>query len=94
MKMMEAIARRRKVTAQYNGNQMVLAPHLMFERRGDLFVSALNLSKNWRSADDWRLGHFKLDGLADAELKEESFDPLPTYEATPPHEEDTLVLAI
>jgi len=94
LKMMEAIARRRKVTAHYNGNQMILAPHLMFERRGALFVSALNLSKNWRSADDWRLGHFKLDGLAGAELNDETFDPLPTYEAAPPHEEDTLVLAI
>lgn len=94
LKMMEAIARRRTVTAQYNGNQMVLAPHLMFERRGDLFVSALNLSKNWRSADDWRLGHFKLDGLGATELQDEEFDPLPSYEATPPHEEDTLVLAI
>ncbi|ALH80678.1 MULTISPECIES: hypothetical protein [Sphingopyxis] len=94
LKMMEAIARRRKVTAQYNGNQMLLAPHLMFERRGDLFVSALNLSKNWRSADDWRLGYFKLDGLAATEVQEEGFDPLPTYEAVPPHEEDTLVLAI
>src|SRR3546814_4556485 len=49
LKLMEAIARRRMVTAQYNGNRMTLAPHLMFERRGDLFVSALNLGKNWRS---------------------------------------------
>ena len=51
MKIMEAIARRRRVTALNNGNQMTLAPHQMFERRGDLFVSALNLSKNWRSPD-------------------------------------------
>src|SRR3546814_7744136 len=35
LKLMEAIARRRMVTAQYNGNRMTLAPHLMFERRGD-----------------------------------------------------------
>lgn len=94
LKLMEAIARRRKVTAQYNGNQMILAPHLMFERRGDLFISALNLSKNWRSADDWRLGHFKLDGLAATELQEETFDPLPSFEAAAPHEDDTLLLAV
>src|SRR3546814_7661725 len=46
LKLMEAIARRRMISASYNGNRMTLAPHLMFERRGDLFVSALNLGKN------------------------------------------------
>jgi hypothetical protein len=94
MKMMEAIARRRRVTALYNGNQMTLAPHQMFERRGDLFVSALNLSKNWRSPDDWKLGHFKLDGLAVTELQDEEFEPLPSFEAAAPHEDDTLLLAV
>src|SRR3546814_1837422 len=94
LKLMEAIARRRMVTAQYNGNRMTLAPHLMFERRGDLFVSALNLGKNWRSEDERRLGYFKLDGLAAAELLEDGFDPLPCYDAAPPHIDDTLILAI
>ena len=94
LKLMEAIARRRTVTAQYNGNVMELAPHQMFERRGDLFISALNLNKNWRSLDERRLGHFKLDGLGATELKEDTFDPLPSFEPAAPHEEDTLLLAI
>src|SRR3546814_8273390 len=90
LKLMEAIARRRMVTAQYNGNRMTLAPHLMFERRGDLFVSALNLGKNWRSEDERRLGYFKLDGLAAAELLEDGFDPLPCYDAATPHIDDKI----
>ncbi len=94
LKLMEAIARRRMVTAQYNGNVMQLAPHQMFERRGDLFVSALNLSKNWRSPDDWKLGHYKLDGLAVTELQEAEFEPLPSFEAAAPHADDTLLLAV
>ena len=94
MKMMEAIARRRTVTARYNGNAMTLAPHQMFERHGDLFVSALNLSKSWRSAEDMRLGQFKLDGLGATELNEETFEPLPSFEAAAPSEKDTLLLAV
>ena len=94
LKMMEAIARRRMVAANYNGNRMMLAPHLMFERRGDLFISALNLNKSWRSDEEPRLGHFKLGGLAAIELSEESFDPLPGFEATPPRAEDTPLLAV
>ena len=94
LKLMEAIARKRKVTAHYNGQVLTLAPHLLFERRGDLFISALNLNKSWRSDKDPRLGHFKLDGLASIELSDEEFDPLPGFEPAPPREEDTPLLAV
>ncbi|MDK2759790.1 MAG: WYL domain-containing protein [Sphingopyxis sp.] len=94
LKLMEAIARKRKVTAQYNGQILTLAPHLLFERHGDLFVSALNLNKSWRSDENPRLGHFKLDGLASVTLIEEEFDPLPDFEPSPPREEDTPLLAV
>ena len=90
----EAIARKRAVTAQYNGVQMRLAPHILFERRGDLFISALNLTKNWRSDDKKHLGHFKLDGLGETTLTEDGFDPLPSFEPAAPQPDDTLVLAI
>jgi len=94
LQLMEGIARQKAVLAHYNGNQMKLAPHLLFERHGDLFVSALNMSKNWRSDDERRLGHFKLDGLAGTELTEEGFDPLPSFEPAAPKPDDTLLLAI
>ena len=68
MVLFEAIACKRAVTAQYNGVQMRLAPHVLFERRGDLFLSALNMTKNWRSDDEKHLGHFKLDGLGETIL--------------------------
>ena len=90
----EAIARKRAVTAEYNGVQMRLAPHVLFERRGDLFLSALNMTKNWRSEGDKRLGHFKLDGLGETALTEDSFDPLPSFEPTAPQPDDKLVMAI
>lgn len=90
----EAIARKRAVTAEYNGVRMRLAPHVLFERRGDLFLSALNMTKNWRSDEDKRLGHFKLDGLGDTMLTDEGFDPLPSFEPATPQPDDTLVLAV
>jgi len=63
LKLIEAIARRQAIEVSYNGKRIKLAPHLLFERRGDLFVSALNLSKNWRTDEERRLGQFKLTGL-------------------------------
>lgn len=94
MVLFEAIARKRAVTAQYNGVQMRLAPHILFERRGDLFLSALNMTKNWRSDDEKHLGHFKLDGLGETILTDEGFDPLPSFEPNAPLPNDKLVMAI
>jgi len=94
LKVMEAIARQKTVEALYNGKLIKLAPHLLFERRGELFVSALNLSKTWRTAEERRLGQFKLAGLGAPDVLDEGFEPLPSYQPAVPHSGDTLLLAI
>lgn len=94
LKLMEGIARQRVVATRYNGEHVRLAPHLLFERHGDLFVGALNLSKNRRPDDEPRLGQFKLAGLGCAELLDEKFLPMPSYQAAAPRADDTLILAV
>ncbi len=94
MKLMEAIARKQAVAVRYNGEQVKLAPHLLFERRGDLFVSALNMSKAWRADEEPRLGQFKLAGLVAPQLLDETFAPLASYEALPPHPNDAVILTV
>lgn len=94
MIVMEAIARRKLLAANYNGLRIDLAPHLLFERHGDLFVSALNLAKNWRSDEDPRLGQFKLAGLGAPEVLDAPFDPLPGYAPDAPRETDTVLLSV
>lgn len=91
---MEAVARSRTVTGRYNGEIMHLAPHLIYERHGDLYVGALNLDKNWRSPEERKLGHFKLSGLDMVELSDDAFEPLTRDHLAPPREDDTLVMAI
>ncbi len=91
---LEAIANKRSVVTLYNGAEHKLAPHLLFERHGDLFVSALNLNKNWRTPEERRLGQFKLAGLGQTRLLEEQFVPLPNDQITLPRSDDMLVLAV
>ena len=91
---MEAIARKQAVSARYNGGEMILAPYLLFERHGDLFVRAQNLSKARRADDESPLGQFKLDGLAMMVLTDVAFEPSPTYLAVTPRPDDTLIFAI
>lgn len=92
--LMEAIARRRAVAATYNGAAIKLSPHQLFERNGDLFTTAVNASKKWRLDEEKRLGQFKLAGLKDVKLLDESITPLPSFSNALPRPEDTLVLAI
>jgi hypothetical protein len=94
IKIMEAIARGMLVTARYNGQTLTLAPHALFARRGDLFVSALNFAKNWRSPDERRLGYFKLAGLAAVEVTREPFEALPNAASLLSQAEDELLLAV
>jgi hypothetical protein len=94
MTLIEAIARKQAVAARYNGEHIKLAPHLLFERRGDLFVRALNMGKAWRADEEPRLGQFKLAGLGATELLDEKFDPLPDFDAMPPHPTDALILTV
>jgi hypothetical protein len=92
--LMEAITRQRTVTALYNGAVIKLAPHQIFERRGDLFLTALNLSKNWRADEERRLGQFKFAGLKDVQLLDEAIAPLPSYDGMPPRPDDIPILSI
>ncbi|WP_309623434.1 hypothetical protein [Novosphingobium sp.] len=91
---MEAIARKRAIAALYNGQRIVLAPHLLFERHGDQFVSALNAGKSWRSDEEPRLGQFKLAGLGALELLDEPFEPLASFCGILPREDDVAIFAV
>jgi len=92
--MIEAIALKRLILAHYNGAEMLLAPHQLFSRHDELYVSAFNPRKNWRSEEERRLGHFKLDGLSNLRLTDETFEPLPDFDAIPPRETDQQVFTV
>jgi hypothetical protein len=52
------------------------------------------MSKNWRSDEERRLGQFKLAGLGAPDLLDESFEPLPSFDAATLRSDDTLLLAV
>ncbi|WP_236555125.1 hypothetical protein [Novosphingobium sp. 9U] len=91
---MKAIATKKLVEAVYNGVTTLLAPHLLYERHGELFLCALNVRKAWRTDQALRLGQFKLSGLVDCTLIDERFEPLTGIVVSTPRTDDALVLAI
>jgi len=94
IKIIEGIARKVLLSARYNGQVLSLAPHALIARHGELFVRALNLSKNWRSDDERRLGNFKVAGLAAVEVTEEPFEVLESAEPLISRPDEELVFAV
>lgn len=92
---LEAIARKVVMDATYNDQRLALAPHALFARRGELYASALNLTKIRRTDEEQRFGYFKVAGLRDVEVTEEPFNALPRAAATlVPHAGDELLLSL
>lgn len=94
LKMIEAIAQKRAISARYNGSVMKLAPHALFERHGELFICALNMGKAWRTEQERRLGQFKLSGLSETAVLKENFDALQTEASSSLRPSDSLLLAV
>ena len=91
----EAIARKRCVTAVYNKRQVILAPHQMFERHGDLFARAVTVEIDGQRPKEAKLGTFKLAGLRDVEITRKLFRPqAELLAAAEPHVADTILTAV
>jgi hypothetical protein len=79
--MFEAIVRQRCIGATYNRTRMILAPHVLYTRRGQLYVDAVTVSKEGMLPREAKMGTFKLDGLSELRLiAERGFEISPLFE--------------
>lgn len=77
---MQAIATKKCVRVVYNRVEMKLAPHILYTRHDDMFLDAVALEKGGVLPREKKLGTFKLMGLSDLLLTEESFEREELYE--------------
>ena len=88
----EAIALHKALIGTYNRQQMVLAPHILYTRHGELYVDAVALERDGQPPKELKLGTFKLTGLKDLALDDRrTFQRQPVYDpALPRYEGETL----
>lgn len=74
----EGIVRRLCLSAMYNRTVIVLAPHVLYTRHGELFVDGVVLERDGLPPREPRIGTFKLAGLSRLALTARAFfrDPL------------------
>ncbi len=70
----EAIVRKACVTATYNRTDVLLAPHAIWTRHGDMFVDAVTVRLNGNPPRETKLGTFKLIGLSNIGRTDEPFE--------------------
>jgi hypothetical protein len=91
---LEAIARKRCVSAVYNRVIMKLAPHILYTKHGAMHVDAVALEKNGIEPKEKKLGVFKLDGLNDLALMDAEFAREDVFEPAADRYAEQILLAV
>jgi hypothetical protein len=91
---LEAIALRKCVAAQYNRMQVKLAPHILYTRHDEMFVDAVTIERDGNPPREIKLGSFKLAGLTEVKLGDQSFEPAPVFDPSAPRYEGSALFAV
>lgn len=77
---LEAIALKKCLTANYNGTSFVLAPHILYTRRDLVYLDAVPLFKNEAPPREEKMATFKVDGMSDIALADIPFEVSTLYQ--------------
>jgi hypothetical protein len=72
----EAIALQKCLIATYNRMVVKLAPHILYTRHDEMFIDAVTMERDGRLPRELKLGTFKLAGLGDVQVSDETFDAM------------------
>lgn len=91
---MEAIVRQMCLAATYNRADIIVAPHILYMRHGELFVDALTVSRNLMLAREPKLATFKLAGLGALRVTDRPFEPSALFEPEAEKYAGTALMAV
>ena len=90
----EAIVKQRCVNATYNRDKIVLAPHIIYTRHGEVYVDAVTVARNGMLPREEKLGTFKLAGLGDLRLAGREFAASTLFEPEAERYEGVTLMAV
>ena len=88
------IVERRCVTATWNRDRVVLAPHILYMRHGEPFVDAVTIARNNMLPREAKLGTFKVAGLGELKLSARTFQPSSLFEPEAERYADAALMAV
>lgn len=69
----EAIVKKLALAATYNRGEVVLAPHILYTKHGEIYVDAVTIEREGKPPKEMKLGAFKLAGLSPLRLTARRF---------------------
>ncbi len=70
----EALALQKCLKVTYNKMVVTLAPHILYTRHDEMFIDAVTTDRDGTPPRELKLGTFKLAGLSDLQVLDESFE--------------------
>jgi hypothetical protein len=89
-----AITQQRCVTATWNRDRVVLAPHVLYMRHGEPFLDAVTVARNNMLPREAKFGTFKVTGLGDLKLSVRPFTPSSLFEPDAERYADAKLIAV
>ena len=80
--LLEAIAKKKCVTAMYNLTQITLAPHILYTKFDAVFIDAVVVLRDGAAPKEKKIGAFNLAGLKDLAMTETDFQTHAMFSAT------------
>lgn len=90
----EAIALRMCLRAQYNRAEVVLAPHVLYQRNDSLFIDAVTQTRDGKPPREEKIGSFNLAGLSDVSVMQAPFETSPLFDRMDPKYRDATLFMI
>lgn len=79
-----ALMQRICVSVRYNNMDMILAPHMLWTKHGDLHVDAVTVERAGGAPKVLKVGTFKLAGLGNVALTSRVFEPQADFDPNDP----------
>ena len=70
----EAIVKRQALAATYNRGSVTLAPHIVYTKRGELYLDAVTLERDGKPPREEKVGAFKIAGLGGLRITPRRFE--------------------
>lgn len=77
---LEAIVKKLAVAATYNRGEVVLAPHVLYTKHGELYVDGVVLERDGKPPKETKVGAYKLAGLSPLRITARRFAPSELFE--------------
>ncbi len=92
--LMHAIEHQLCVRATYNRAQLILAPHILYERKGEPFVDGVVVERDGVRPNEAKLDTFKLGGLRHLAATSEPVQPMMAFSLEDPRYGEKILAAI